>query len=74
MENIKKNNLINILENHINQESTKEEVISFINSIKNDQDLLNEELIKQIINEFLTSFEELSRKDIKQRILMLKTY
>lgn len=74
MENPQKEKLIQSLEKFINQESSKEEILNNLNEIKINQELMNEELIKQIVLELLNSFDELSRKEIKQRILMLKTY
>lgn len=74
MENKNLEQLIKILEKFVNNEINKEELLQNLNLIKKDESLLKEELIKQILEELENSIDEITRKEIKQRILMLKTY
>jgi len=69
----KKERFVSALENYLN-DGDKEKLINKMNEFKEDEVLMSKELIKNINEEILKYLDELSRKDLKQRILLVKSY
>ncbi|MFP4402432.1 MAG: hypothetical protein ACLFPL_04340 [Candidatus Nanoarchaeia archaeon] len=70
----KKQRVVDAFNKKITEEITKEEFLEIIQEFSNDGELTGVELFNSIFQELLVSFDELSRKDLKQRKLMIESY
>jgi hypothetical protein len=70
----KKQSVVECFNSIISEEITKEEFLSRIGEFSKDNELSSIELFASIFQELLTSFDELSRKGLKQRKLMIESY
>ena len=70
----KKEKLADILEEYLQDDAKKEELLDYTNQLLQDEEFKDKELIKNIcleINEYLT---ELSNRELKQRVLLIRSY
>lgn len=72
MEKNIKQEIINSLTSYVEEKITSQDLILYIENIQQNE-IIEEKLLQEIIKEILTSLPNLKKKEIKQRILMLKT-
>lgn len=70
----KKENLAQVIENYTVDESTKETLMSTISELNQDNEFKRVDLFSNILNELATSLNELSRRELKQRVLLIRSY
>ena len=70
----KKQEVVEALNNYILEELSQEEFLEKINVFVQDSTIMSVDLFKSILNELKSSLSELSRKELKQRKLMLEGY
>lgn len=70
----KKEDFANLLESYLSDEGYRDELLDMISRLKADEDFKDIALFKNILNELEAYLDELSRKEIKQRILMIRSY
>jgi predicted transcriptional regulator len=70
----KKNKLIELIEKYIENKDFEKELLEYVNELKNDYDFGTKELFKKIFEEIEKYLPDLTRKELKQRILMIKDY
>jgi len=69
----KKEEFVKVLENYLINKN-KEELFKNLEKFKNDPNFIDKELFKKIIEELHNYINELTDKEIKQRILLAKSY
>ncbi len=70
----KKEKLANLIEKFIEDQEIEAELMSYINELTNDFEFQEKELFINIFNELQKFLPELSRKELKQRVLMIRGY
>lgn len=70
----KKQRIVNTFNQYIMQEISKEEFIQKIQEFSKDVELGQIQLFNSIFQEILTSIDELTLKEIKQRKLMIESF
>lgn len=70
----KKEKLANLLEEYLENQEKEKELINYIDELKTDEEFKEKELFKNIFVELTKYLPELSRKELKQRILMIKGF
>lgn len=70
----KKEKLADMIENYISEKIKSEELNDFLEKLSADEDIKKKELLINIITELKQYLSELSRKELKQRILMIRSY
>ena len=72
--NEKKEQFMQILEKYIQEQSNKEELLAFVDKHEDDDDFLKKELFQNIFAEIKEYLDDISTKELKQRLNMLRTY
>ncbi len=70
----KKEKFADMIEDYIASQISKEELISYIKEISKDSEFMSRSLFENMIKELTQYFDELSRRELKQRILMIRSY
>lgn len=70
----KKERLADLIEEYMIDSSKESELLSLINEFSNDEDFRGNTLFKNIFDELARFLGELSNKELKQRVLMIRTY
>ena len=70
----KKEKICELLEGYLNNNIKETEVLEYIKELKVDSDFKDKELFSTIFNELLNFLPELSRKELKQRVLMMRSF
>ena len=70
----KKEQFADSLEAYVADSAKKEELLSLVNDFSFDQDFKGKELFMNIFSELKSSLDELSRRELKQRILMVRSF
>ncbi len=71
----KKVDLLNVFKEYIDKpEENKDLLFQKINKYKEDMDFKDKELFQNIFLELEFNLDELNRKELKQRYLMIETY
>jgi len=70
----KKEKLSRLIEEFIEDSQKEAELMRYINELSNDFDFNRKELFKNIFDELSKYLPELSKKELKQRVLMIKAY
>ena len=70
----KKEKLAKLIESYIENIEVEAELMSYINELSNDFEFREKELFVNICNELQKFLPELSRKELKQRVLMIRRY
>ena len=70
----KKEEFANMLESFAKEELSKEDLLTKVNQLKEDEDINNISLFENIFEEILNSIDDLSNKEIKQRALLIRSY
>ncbi len=70
----KKEKLVGLLEDYLDDNEKENELMQYINELSNDVDFVNKDLFRNIFEEIQKYLPELSKKEIKQRILMIRGY
>ena len=70
----KKERVADLIEDYIQDDSKEKELLSFIHDLSIDDDFKNKELFHSIFKELSSSLSELSRRELKQRILMIRSF
>ncbi|MCA9486830.1 MAG: hypothetical protein H6500_00825 [Candidatus Woesearchaeota archaeon] len=63
-----------LLENYLQDKEKKRELLNFVEKHEHDENFLSKELFLNIFAEIREVLSEMSDKEIKQRILMVKSY
>jgi len=76
MENFlqKKQELIEGFEQYLQNPEIKYQFIEYIKIMEKEECFQNNKLFQDIFKELQTNIDELSRREIKQRLLMIQTY
>lgn len=70
----KKEKLADLIEEYISEDEKEEELTSYLEEIKSDDDFKDKELFQNIIGELENHLHELSRKELKQRVLLIRSF
>lgn len=70
----KKENLAKTIEEYSLDKSKESELMSLVREYSDDSDFKGKELFMNIFNEFEKFVSELSSKELKQRVLMIRSY
>lgn len=70
----KKEKLATLIEKYIDDSNSENELLTYIKELSEDSDFISKELFKNIFDELLKYLPELSRKELKQRILMIRGF
>lgn len=70
----KKEKLADLLEEYNEDKSKIDELREYAQQIKDDTDFKNRDLFTKILNDIFLYINELSHKEIKQRIMMIRNY
>lgn len=70
----KKEELASLIEMYIENSENEAELMRYVSELKEDLDFANKELFNNIFSEFEKYLPELSNKELKQRVLMIKGY
>jgi hypothetical protein len=70
----KKEKLADLIELYIKDENNKEELIGFVEELSSDNDFKNKDLFHNLFGELLNYFDDLSKKELKQRVLLIRSY
>lgn len=70
----KKERLADLIEEYIQNKEMKNDLISFVNELSKDEDFKEKELFKNIFKELNQYLLELSTKELKQRVLMIRGF
>lgn len=70
----KKEKIANLLEEYLEKKENLEQIKKQINIYLNDEDFKEKELFTNIFYEINKDLENLTNKQIKQRISMIRTY
>lgn len=70
----KKEKLADLIEEYIENSEKEQELISYINELSQDEDFKGKELFRNIFTELNKYLPELSRKELKQRVLMIRGF
>ncbi len=69
----KKEELADVLEEYLKTKN-REALLTKIEKYKKDPDFMEKELFNNILNELTDYLDELSNKEIKQRILLIRSF
>ena len=70
----KKEKIADLMESYIEDKSLRDDLMLNIDDLLQDEDFKSKDLFNSIFNEIKTSLEELSNKELKQRILMIRSF
>jgi bacterioferritin (cytochrome b1) len=70
----KKELFADLIESYLVDSEKKEELKQRISEFKEDEDFKEKELFQSLFREIEEHIEELSRKDLKQRVLLIRSY
>lgn len=70
----KKENLANLIELYIIDKKNKDQLILKVNELFEDSDFKGKDLFENILDELNNFLDELSNKELKQRILLIRSY
>ena len=70
----KKEKLTELLEQYNNDNQTKNELINYVKELEQDSEFKDKELFISIFKDINTYLSELSSKEIKQRILLIRSF
>ena len=70
----KKEKLANLIEEYIEDSNKEALLIRYINELSNDFDFNQKDLFKNIFDEISKYLPELSHKELKQRVLMIRAF
>jgi predicted DNA binding CopG/RHH family protein len=66
--------LAQAIENYVNDEHTKNQLMSTIQNLEFEKNFKSIELFNNVLKELKFSLDELSRKELKQRILLVRSF
>lgn len=70
----KKENFADLIEAYMEDSFKENELKSLINELKSDDDFKGKDLFENLFNELERYLSELSRKELKQRVLLIRSY
>ena len=70
----KKEKLADLLERYNEDKSILNELRDYAQDMKDDPDFTSRELFKKILTDIFLYINELSAKEIKQRVMMIRNY
>jgi len=70
----KKEKLADLLEEYKNNSEQKQELIYYVKELENDSDFKNKDLFTSLFKDINNFLGELSSKEIKQRILLIRSF
>lgn len=72
--NIKKEKLVTLIESYIQNNNNSEQLKSYAISMRNDIDFRDKVLFTSICNEIEFHLSELSQRELKQRVLLIRSF
>ena len=72
--NEKKEQFACAIEEYIANNELKSQFIEYLKILNQDEEFTNKELFKGILKEMINNLDELSRRELKQRILMIRSF
>ena len=70
----KKEKLADLIEEYIEDPNKEEKLYSFLHEIEQDEDFRGKDLFENLFKELKEYLGELSRKELKQRVLLIRSY
>lgn len=70
----KKEKLANLIEEYILDESKENDLLYFIGELSMDSEFKSKDLFMNLFNELKIYLTSLSRKELKQRVLMIRSF
>lgn len=70
----KKEKLADLIEEYVENKEKEQTLIAYIHELSNDINFRDKELFLNMFSEFMKYLPELSRKELKQRVLMIRTF
>ena len=70
----KKEKLAELIEGFVEQRNIKQDVLNCVLEFKVDTDFIGKDLFTSIFNEFENHFDELTQRELKQRVLLIRSF
>ena len=70
----KKENLADLIEGYMVDNQKEKELLEMVNELSDDNEFKNKDLFRSIFVDLIKYLSELSRKELKQRVLMIRSY
>jgi len=70
----KKEKFADLIEEYVKDKDKENELFEYIEELKNDPEFDNKELFKNLFSEFVKFLPDLSDKELRQRVNMIRTY
>lgn len=70
----KKEKLADLIENYINQPETLQELKEYVLELEKDPEFKDKQLFTSIFADIRNYISELSRKELKQRVMMIRGF
>lgn len=70
----KKERLADLIEEYIEDREKEQELMQLMDELREDEDFKRKELFQNIFDELSKYLPDLSRRELKQRVLMIRTY
>jgi len=70
----KKEKLADLIENYLLDSQKEKELLSYINELSVDEDFIGKDLFKNIFDELVRYLPDLSNKELKQRVLLIRGF
>lgn len=70
----KKEKLADLIDGYIDDNSKSDELLKFVDELRYDEDFRDKELFRNIFREIREYLSELSVKELKQRVLMIRSF
>lgn len=70
----KKENLADLIEGYMVDNQKEKELLEMVSELSSDDEFKNKDLFKGIFVDIIKYLSELSRKELKQRVLMIRSY
>lgn len=70
----KKEKLADLIEEYLEDKEKEQELIAYIHELSNDLDFRGKDLFLNMFSELMKYLPELSRKELKQRVSLIRTF
>jgi len=70
----KKNKLADMLETYIENKDSEADLVGYVQELIEDIDFKTKDLFNNLLNELKNYLPELSRKELKQRVLIIRSF
>lgn len=72
--NVKKEKLVSLIESYIADTNKDYDLLYYVHELKKDVDFKGKDLFASIFHEFENHLKELSQRELKQRVLLIRSF